>query len=193
MYVSATPRAAATPLGVAWYLRPNQRRALPGDNQRLSPRHLRGDAWALRELRRLLSRQSSKSGEGKNPNNPVDTGWNAAWTDALFPDRAALEAAVACGTATRTRGKDDAHLPMNCVDWYVANAFCIWDGGRLPTEAEWNYAAAGGDQQRYYPGLTHLRIGPSTRHAQRSRSLCLSDRSRRSVTDAGGRRTSPAT
>jgi formylglycine-generating enzyme required for sulfatase activity len=40
---------------------------------------------------------------------------------------------------------------MNCVDWYVASAFCIWDGGRLPTEAEWNYAAAGGDQQRYYP------------------------------------------
>jgi formylglycine-generating enzyme required for sulfatase activity len=42
-------------------------------------------------------------------------------------------------------------LPANCVTFYVAYAFCIWDGGRLPTEAEWNYAATGGDQQRYYP------------------------------------------
>ncbi len=41
--------------------------------------------------------------------------------------------------------------PINCASWYLAFAFCAWDEGRLPTEAEWNYAAVGGNEQRAYP------------------------------------------
>ena len=41
--------------------------------------------------------------------------------------------------------------PVNCIDWYTLFAFAIWDGGRLPTDAEWSYVAYSGEEQRTFP------------------------------------------
>ena len=71
-----------------------------------------------------------------------ETGWQSSDDSNIDPTDANLLCA-ATATWTHTAGAQE-NLPIDCVNWYEAYAFCIWDGGFLPSEAEWEYAAAGG-------------------------------------------------
>jgi formylglycine-generating enzyme required for sulfatase activity len=90
-----------------------------------------------------------------------EPGWVVSDDGNITPTSANLVCEPGYSTWTSSASTQE-NLPMSCANWYEAYAFCIWDGGFLPSEAEWEYAAAGGSQQREYPWGS---AAPGTRSA----------------------------
>src|SRR5262249_32553261 len=93
------------------------------------------------------------AGGGAHPGIP-NTGWDPAWNSYLVASTSVLTTIIKCnamyGTWTDTPSGNE-NRPIVCIDWFEAPAFCGWDGGYLPTEAESMYAASGGSLQRAFP------------------------------------------
>ena len=81
-----------------------------------------------------------------------ESGWDPSWPSlptSIATWNANL-ASAGVGTWTPTPAANE-NLPISNVSWFEAYAFCIWDGGFLPSYAEWDYAALGGSDERQTP------------------------------------------
>jgi formylglycine-generating enzyme required for sulfatase activity len=104
-------------------------------------------------------------GQSLDPGGPYASQmyWQAAWnTNAQSEDFKAItgnctqaQDLVSLGSVVTllspTYGSTPTTLPINCVNWYQAAAYCAYVGERLPTQAEWQYEAVGRSHEYTYP------------------------------------------
>ena len=101
--------------------------------------------------------QLSEQGKGGQGNHQVmlDSYWidqtevtNSHYAQCV--ENGSCEPPTSCVWGEPTYGNDDYKThPVICVTWQMANTYCEWAGARLPTEAEWDYAARGPERYPY--------------------------------------------
>ncbi len=79
-----------------------------------------------------------------------EPGWLTTDDSHIDPTDANLNCDSTYATWTPAAGGQE-NVPINCVNWYESYAFCIWDGGFLPSAAELRCAQAAGSAEWEYP------------------------------------------
>ena len=77
-------------------------------------------------------RQYWQAGSPPPPTDPIAyPGGPVPWGGTVSEPQTAAHSGDPDCTWNETVGSYEAH-PIDCIDWYTAQAFCVWDGGRCP-------------------------------------------------------------